>query len=134
MTKKPSKRTNIKAGGAPEKTPYEILEVQESDSVEEIRKAYLRKVRLFTPERDPEAFKEIRKAYGLLKDSIKRRELDLSLFKAQSGIDIGIEANFDFAVMFQERIFRLLLISSDFYVKNFRRNFHSIEKTIKHLQ
>ncbi|MBE3120236.1 MAG: hypothetical protein IMZ50_15970, partial [Candidatus Atribacteria bacterium] len=38
-------------------TPYEILGVAETAAFGEIRKAYLAKVRLSPPERDPEGFK-----------------------------------------------------------------------------
>lgn len=133
MSKNTGKRTK-KRSSTVEKTPYEILEVPEIASFEEIRKAYLRKVRLSPPERDPEGFKEIRKAYGVLKDSAKRKELDLSLFRTESDLGINRDAAFDFTSLFKDRTFQLLLASSDFYVKNFSRGFQYIDERIKRLQ
>ncbi len=116
------------------KSPYEILEVSETASFEEIRKAYLRKVRLSPPEKDPEGFKTIRKAYGLLKDSAERKKLDLSLFRRQSDLGLVQEAECDFNALFKDRIFQIFLASSDLYVEDFQRYFHDIEDEIRNLK
>lgn len=49
------------------KTPYEILEVAESADDARIKKAYLAMVRRFPPERFPEDFQRIYRAYELTK-------------------------------------------------------------------
>lgn len=49
------------------KNYYEILGVSKQASESEIKKAYFTMVRRYTPERDPEKFQEIRKAYEALK-------------------------------------------------------------------
>ncbi len=116
------------------KSPYEILEVSETASFEEIRKAYLRKVRLSPPEKDPEGFKTIRKAYGLLKDSAQRKKLDLSLFRRQSDLGLVQDEECDFNVLFKDRIFQIFLASSDLYVEDFQRHFHDIADEIRNLK
>ena len=55
---------------------YEVLGVSKSASPEEIKRAYLRLVRRFTPERAPEEFKRIRQAYETLSDPTARQQYD----------------------------------------------------------
>ncbi len=121
-----------------EATPYEVMEIPETASFEEIRKAYIKKVRSSPPEKDPAGFKAVRKAYGLLKDSENRKTLDLSIFRKSSGIDIGIDINedyeSDFALIFKDMIFQLLLTASDFYIKDFGMHFKEIDGEIRKLQ
>ena len=50
----------------------EILGVPASASDEEIRDAYLSKVKAFPPDRSPEEFERIRDAYDTLRDPRKR--------------------------------------------------------------
>lgn len=59
------------------KTPFEILDIDVSASDSEIKSAYLKKVRRFTPERFPEEFKKIKEAYSAISDSKKRIEFKL---------------------------------------------------------
>ena len=47
---------------------YEALELSPGAGPEEVRKAYFRLVRLHSPQKDPEGFQKIRKAYETLKD------------------------------------------------------------------
>ena len=47
---------------------YRALELQEGAAPEEIKRAYFRLVRRYTPEKDPERFRQIREAYEALKD------------------------------------------------------------------
>jgi len=117
-----------------EKTPYEILGIPETASPEEIRQAYLRKVRLSPPEKDPQGFKEIRRAYGLLEDRAKRRELDLSLFKTTCDLDVDAGKEYDFHALFRQRLFRLLLSSSDLYTEDFSRHFRHMDAEVRKLQ
>ncbi len=58
-------------------TPYEVLEVDETASDEAIKKAYLRKVREFPPERDAEAFRRVRAAFESIETDKRRREYRL---------------------------------------------------------
>jgi len=52
--------------------PSTILEVSWDASEEEIRAAYLRKVKEHPPERSPEEFERIRDAYEMLRDPRNR--------------------------------------------------------------
>ncbi|MGH8559839.1 MAG: J domain-containing protein [Methylococcales bacterium] len=47
--------------------PFELLKVSESASDEEVRAAYLARVREFPPERAPKQFQVIREAYDRIK-------------------------------------------------------------------
>jgi curved DNA-binding protein CbpA len=57
--------------------PYALLGVAPSATLEEIKQAYFAQVRAHPPERDPEAFKQIRAAYERLKTPEKRLESDM---------------------------------------------------------
>ncbi|MEO5369493.1 MAG: J domain-containing protein [Magnetococcus sp. DMHC-1] len=57
--------------------PYKILGVGVDADDEAIRKAYLRLVREFPPERDSERFQVIRRAYETLENQRKRLEYQL---------------------------------------------------------
>ena len=133
--------TNRKAKGRkkallsqPEKTPYDILGVSEAATRDEIRSAYLRKVRLSPPEKDPEGFQQVRKAYGLLIDSEKKRALDLSLFKTESHLDADSGTEYDFTAVARQRLFQMLLSSSDLYVRDFSRHFHAVKESVEELR
>lgn len=52
--------------------PYEVLEVSEDADDEELRRAYLRKVKEFPPDRAPEQFQRIRDAYEVARNSRTR--------------------------------------------------------------
>jgi hypothetical protein len=54
--------------------PYEILGVAENASEQEIRTAYLSKVKEFPPDEWPQEFEGIRDAYEALRDPRKRAE------------------------------------------------------------
>ncbi len=61
------------------KNYYEILEVPEGASTSEIKKAYFRLVKKYSPETEPERFREIREAYENLKDGIVPEKLELQV-------------------------------------------------------
>ena len=52
--------------------PYQVLGIEPAASDEEIRAAYLRKIREHPPERDAEAFERVRDAYAELRDPRER--------------------------------------------------------------
>lgn len=54
------------------KNPYKVLGVQVNTTDEEIRKAWLEKVKQFPPERYPDKFKEIRDAYETIGNDTNR--------------------------------------------------------------
>ena len=117
----------------PEKTPYEILEVPESATFQDIRKAYLAKVRMSPPERDPEGFKTVQKAYAELKDAARRKTLDLSTFRKELAAGTAADAAFDAGALFRDRVFQLLLASSDLYLRDFSRCFAAMDEEIRDL-
>jgi tetratricopeptide (TPR) repeat protein len=62
--------TNIK------KSYYQILEIDSTADQMEIKHAYFRLVKRFTPEKEPEQFKQLREAYEELSDPAKRKKYD----------------------------------------------------------
>jgi curved DNA-binding protein CbpA len=52
--------------------PYDILGVAPDEGDEIIRRRYLEAVRRFTPEQEPERFKQAREAYEQIKDADSR--------------------------------------------------------------
>ena len=116
-----------------DKTPYEILGVPETAAFEEIRKAYLAKVRLSPPERDPEGFKRIQKAYAVLKDAVRRKAFDLSLFRKELAAGTTVDVKIDVGALFRDRVFQVLLASSNLYLKDFSRFFASMDEEIRNL-
>ncbi len=61
--------------------PFEILGIGPESGDAAVRKAYLDKVRRFSPEKDPEAFKKIQAAYEQVKD--ERSRIEHYLFNAE---------------------------------------------------
>ncbi|KAB8314022.1 tetratricopeptide repeat protein [Tolypothrix campylonemoides VB511288] len=55
---------------------YHILEISSQASADEIKQAYFRLVRKYSPEKDPERFQQIRIAYNTLSDSKARENYD----------------------------------------------------------
>ena len=63
--------------------PIEVLGISRNATDEEIRAAYLLKVRECPPDRSPERFEQIRDAYEILRDP--RRRLRHDLFSVDAG-------------------------------------------------
>lgn len=59
------------------KTPFDILGVEEDATDEVIKKAYLRKVRQYPPERAPEQFQNIRAAFEAIQTQHQRLKYQL---------------------------------------------------------
>jgi curved DNA-binding protein CbpA len=57
------------------KEPYRILGLSSGASDEEIRAAYLRKIKEYPPDRNPEQFESVRDAYRALCDPRQRARL-----------------------------------------------------------
>ena len=77
-------------------TASEILGVPENASLEDIRAAYLSKVKEFPPDRSPEEFERIRDAYDNLRDPRRRakamllsKEGDVTLSALLDGVKPG---------------------------------------------
>ncbi len=68
--------------------PYTVLELSRDSTDEMIRRQYLTLIRTHSPERDPDRFADIRRAYETLRDPVAR--LRYLLFEA--GKDDSIRA------------------------------------------
>ena len=55
--------------------PYDVLEIAENADQKQIRKAYLKKIREYPPEKYPEEFAQITQANELIKDQLSRARL-----------------------------------------------------------
>lgn len=53
---------------------YQVLGLTDGADAKEIKRAYFKLVRKFTPEKDPERFREIREAYEILKEAAQDEE------------------------------------------------------------
>ncbi|EJQ46706.1 hypothetical protein IEQ_03895 [Bacillus cereus BAG6X1-2] len=60
-------------------TYYELLEIEQSASQDEIKKAYFRKIRMYSNEKYPEEFKQLTKAYEELMNEEQRAVYDRSI-------------------------------------------------------
>jgi len=65
--------------------PYQILNIGTEASPADIKKAYFKLVKQYTPEKDPEKFKAIRHAYDQLKSLSGRAQIDFDIIKEPAG-------------------------------------------------
>jgi len=56
---------------------YEILGVNERSTASEIKKAYFKMIRKYSPEKDENNFKRVREAYEVLSDPVTKQEYDV---------------------------------------------------------
>ena len=92
---------------------YEALELQPNASEQDVKRAYFRLVRKYTPEKDPERFQRIRAAYEYLKDSpaeapspdYKMPEDPIARFNIESAMEMMQKKRFDNAAkLYQEAL------------------------------
>ena len=57
--------------------PYLTLDVPETATDEEVRRAYLQKIRIYSPEQKPDEFQQVCEAYELIKTELARTRLQL---------------------------------------------------------
>lgn len=57
--------------------PYLVLDVPETANDDDVRRAYLQKIREFPPERTPDEFQRVCDAYALIKTELDRARLRL---------------------------------------------------------
>src|SRR6266851_2819929 len=70
--------------------PYVVLGVDRRATAEDVRQAYFRLVRRYTPEAHPEEFKAVRTAYEALRSPLRRAELSLLAFD-ESVVDVDLD-------------------------------------------
>lgn len=75
------------------KNLYQILEIEPQASDKEIKAAYFRLVRQYTPEKEPEKFRVLRNAYETLKDPKSRSNYDAMLLNGEEIKKLDEEAN-----------------------------------------
>jgi len=71
---------------------YRLLGIERGASKMEIKRAYYSKVKVHTPEKDPETFKKIRAAYEFLTDEKKRADYDKYADLSNGNSSIALEA------------------------------------------
>jgi curved DNA-binding protein CbpA len=82
----------------PDADPYRILGISENSGQEEVRRAYLEKIRQYPPDHSPEEFERIRDAYAVLSNPLQRSRTELfSVNPEQSLVDLldNLEARRD---------------------------------------
>jgi curved DNA-binding protein CbpA len=73
--------------------PFVVLGVDDRATADEVRRAYFRLVRVYSPEAHPEDFKRIRAAYEALRSPLRRAETALTAFDDScSDIDLDLVA------------------------------------------
>jgi curved DNA-binding protein CbpA len=110
--------------------PYAVLGLEPSASAEQVRQAYFRLVRQYTPEAHPEQFKRVRAAYETLRSPARRAEQAVLAFD-ESGAEVDLDllaaaagaGEFDAA----EVLLAVELSASDFASTGFAENLTSIE-------
>jgi curved DNA-binding protein CbpA len=60
--------------------PYAVLGLDHRANADDVRRAYLRLIRVHTPESNPEQFKRVRAAYETLRSPLRRAELAVQAF------------------------------------------------------
>lgn len=58
---------------------YEVLEIDQQATQQEIKKGYIKLLRKYPPEKNPEEYKTIREAYDTLRDDESKKNYDISL-------------------------------------------------------
>jgi curved DNA-binding protein CbpA len=115
---------------------YQILEITPEASEDEIRKSYRRLAMQYHPDRNPdkpdaeENFKEIAEAYGVLTDSVKRRQYDATRKMGGRRTANGQNGGFDYSQedilrdLFQDPRFQQMFqgLLKEFARKGFRAN------------
>ena len=70
--------------------PYDVLGLTREVTDEQVREAYLRLVRSFPPDTEPETFNRVSAAYDKIKN--ERARLEYDLFSTEPGVERPFEA------------------------------------------
>ncbi len=101
--------------------PYEILAIKQDASPGEIKKAYFRLVKKYTPEKEPEKFKTIRLAYEQLKSHSTRAKTDFFVLKKPSAdlVSLPETAAASLDISLEDAISAVEILVSDIYRSDF---------------
>lgn len=122
---------------------YQILEVTPESSEDEIRKSYRRLAMQYHPDRNPdkpgaeEKFKEVAEAYGVLTDSVKRRQYDAARTMGANQYQSNATGGFHYSQedilrdLFQDPRFQQLFqgLLQEFQRHGFRANEQFVQKS-----
>lgn len=73
--------------------PYTVLGLDRDAKAEDVRQAYFRLVRIYSPEAHPEEFKRVRAAYETLRSPLRRAELAVLAFdETVAEVDLDLVA------------------------------------------
>ena len=88
--------------------PYRVLGVNKAASQADIKRAYFRLIRQYTPENDPDNFKIVRAAYDKLRSAERRVETDIFFPQAPPEWEGDIkEVTFDLSFHHRDALFAL---------------------------
>ena len=107
--------------------PYAVLGLERRATPGEIKRAYFELVRQYSPETNPEAFKQIRTAYEKLNSAENKTETDLFLFQPSAQWEARkrrrkLDLDFD-----PQDILRLMQTYGDLGRTHFDEDFRPIE-------
>lgn len=107
--------------------PYAVLGLERRATPGEIKRAYFELVRQYSPETNPEAFKQIRTAYEKLNSAENKTETDLFLFRPPAQWEARkrrrkLDLDFD-----PQDILRLMQTYGDLGCTHFDEDFRPIE-------
>ena len=111
--------------------PYAVLGLERRATPGDIKRAYFELVRQYSPETNPESFKQIRAAYEKLNSAENKTETDLFLFQPPSQLEARkrrrkLDLDFD-----PQDILWLLQNHGDLGRANFDEDFRPIEANCK---
>lgn len=119
--------SNNSAGGANAtagtlRDPYITLKLERHTTADEIKRAYFQLVRQFPPEREPEKFQEIRRAYEQLRDPEQRALTDLFLLQPPPDLPNRRRPSYDLSVHSED----IFLLAMDLAATPMEQDFRTI--------
>jgi len=106
--------------------PYRILEIPRDAAMAEIKTAYFRLVKKYSPEQHPEKFKSIRAAYEQLRTAAKRTETDLFILKEPVDDFEPPDKKYNLEVTAEDFLEVVVALYSDLNRTDFRQDFTEI--------
>lgn len=103
--------------------PWEILDIEQTEDISKIKRAYAKKIKVYNPEVDAEKFQLVREAYEYLVNNIKNRKAIENIRKsnAQDNETLDIKTHENSEIEIIEKITKLDLFLDE--VNNLYSNF-----------